>query len=389
MSHKILTLLFTFLIGSASAQLVDSQKKPICAVFQYDGQYGIVDTLGNEIEPLGKYYSIKSFPGLNFFAILEKEEMDIKDYKFYDATTSKFFEMGELAEYDPIAQQGDSVYFHTFQNNKSVIISPTDKNHFVFDKKYKSIKKITLRDTSRINSYDYFLTKDDNYDYTIWSVKNNVISKTTAIAPFSNFELVITETATHYVPVGIAIEIDQPVKKVKISTTRSSPPEVKTTSPDDPVYAAVYNNQLSLKNKGFTTKENLTKLFGAPSWVRSNLGGGSPSIGTGIIKMTGDNYSVDLNDNFAIQKMIKGNYENYYFATKDGTTYTALIQVSAGEPSFVSFKNQKLLSLRLFDHKKITFIFDYDGIIFPKAKIMIPKSYLEKMNLKALLPYGL
>lgn len=379
MRYFLLILVLFFKVTPLFCQIINPTSKPIYSVFEYDKKYGIVDTLGNEVEPLGKYYSIEPFGGLTFYRLRKNEDSETKDYQFYDATKGKIFSMGELADYSPVYSKGDSVYFHLIQNNKSVLQSPLAKQKFTFDKRYLDIKKITLYDTIGDLRYEYFITEDNTSNYSFWSKKDSTMNKITTLPKSDKYEIISSEVkegySTYIVPIGIAFRV-------------TKPQNLKVTEEEDEFYAAIYNHNLVLKGKGFTGEKTLTKLFKRPSYSRSGMGG-SVSAGSGILRMIGNDQSVDLNEHFAIKRMIKGNYENYYFATKQGDKYTDIIKLQRGEPYFVYHKNQKLLQLRLYDYNRLSFIFDYDGILFPKGKIMIPKSYLEKEKLSALLPYSL
>ncbi|HWK99242.1 MAG TPA: hypothetical protein VNQ55_04820 [Parapedobacter sp.] len=155
---------------------------------------------------------------------------------------------------------------------------------------------------------------------------------------------------------------------------------------------AVYDFRLTSKGTVPLNDSALTAVFGAKVVLQGNIPT-RVAMGGGIIKngMGGDQ-SVDLNQDFAItritKKMSTGAYRHVYYLIHkhNDQTFTELISDDDAQFDWVIHRGDKLISIRFIGNaKKLKAFFDYNGVILPKGKLMIPRKYYQDEAMKPFL----
>ncbi|MFE7088607.1 hypothetical protein ACFU8T_16075 [Sphingobacterium spiritivorum] len=396
-------LLVMSLTVQLSAQQTLPVKRPLLVPFQVNGEYGLMDTLGNEVKAPGFCASVKVYGDFSYYVIMDKDAKDNYMYWLMDTQTGKPVNMGTLKDSSPLIIIDDIAYYHFEKDNKTVIASPVNHQSFTLDKIYSKVEAFSIYDSKRNNKTQYLAVYDTDRKGTIISVADQ-FRKVTTIPSFEKLELIsgtLDEGYLRYTfPVGFAVDEiapkEAPVVPVKAavkSKTRKSnrleppeaikPPEMyNSTYPDENWKAVIYDNQLVRKGESLTTDSALTSLFGVKVRLSRNIPG-DVSVGLGIIKAgMGGNQGEELNDEFAIRQLTKevsgGAYrEIHYFGhiNKDNT-FTELISQDDAQFTWAYQNKSPLLSIRYYkEGGKVTAYFDFNGVVLPKNKLMVPAKY--------------
>ncbi|WP_236582300.1 hypothetical protein [Sphingobacterium spiritivorum] len=402
-SSILLMMSFTLQV---SAQQTLPVKRPLLVPFQVNGEYGLMDTLGNEVKAPGFCVSVKVYRDFSYYVIVDKDAKDNYFYWLMDTQTGKPVNMGTLKDSSPLIIVGDIAYYHFEKDNKTVIASPVNHQSFTLDKIYSRIEAFSIYDSARKNKTQYLAVYDTDRKGRIISVADQ-FRKVATIPPFEKLELIsatLDEGYSRYTfPVGFAVDEivpkKAPVTPVKTAakgkakkSDRLEPPEaikppemykpINMDGQDENWKAVIYDNQLVRKGESLTTDSALTALFGAKVRLSRNIPG-DISAGSGIIKAgIGGNQGEELNDEFAIRQLTKevsgGAYrEIHYFGhiNKDNT-FTELISQDEAQFNWAYQNNSPLLSIRYYkDGGKVTAYFDFNGAVLPKNKLMVPAKY--------------
>lgn|GEM_PF-867739 len=401
--------------GTTYSQQINRNKKPLYVPFEVDGSHGLTDTFGQEFVKPGTYKAIINSGDFNYYIIGEQKK-EVKEYDLsywiMDPQTGKKIDLGELQDSDPAFFKGDTAYYHFLRSGKSVLATPLASNTYAFDRTYDDIKGIKLYDTAGNNFKQVFITTLPGYDKEVWLLNGAQPEKVSQIKPEYKIETIRSFVESGYnhtsFAVGLAVRTTKAAPKPPVKKTQPPaktkkgliPPPVMAPPPPPPIssdinetdfYANIYNYELQLLGKSTTDKAALSKLFGKEAYLRSQSEA-SVSIGGGIIKQTGDNYSTKLNDTYAIERILKtrGNYgtQNYYLVKneKDGTL-TEIASLENTPPYWASFNRQKLLKFYFHKSKRLSAYFDYDGVAMPKAKLMIPAKYYDEQQEPGFIPF--
>ena len=398
-------LLVMSLTVQVSAQQTLPVKRPLLVPFQVNGEYGLMDTLGNEVKAPGFCLSVKVYGDFSYYVIMDKDAKDNYIYWLMDTQTGKPINMGTLKDSSPLIIVGDIAYYHFEKDNKTVIASPVNHQSFTLDKIYSKVESFSIYDSTRKNKAQYLAVYDTDRTGAIISVADQ-FRKVGTIPPFKKLELIsatLDEGYSRYTfPVAFAVDEPAPKKAPATSVktagkgkSRKSnaleppeviiPPEMYKTSidePDESWKAAIYDNQLVRKGESLTTDSALTSLFGVKVRLSRNIPG-DVSVGSGIIKAgVGGNQGEELNDEFAIRQLTKevsgGAYrEIHYFGhiNKDNT-FTELISQDDAQFTWAYQNKSPLLSIRYYkEGGKVAAYFDFNGVVLPKNKLMVPAKY--------------
>lgn len=402
------------LLSTASAaytQTIDTNARPLYVPFSVDGAYGLTDTFGNEFVKPGTYDVIFNAGNFNYYIIGEqKKGVKHRDLSYWimNPQTGKKTDLGELKDDDPAFSKEDIAFYHFQHNGKSLLASPISAETYTFDRTYDDIKGIKLYDTAGKNFNQLFITTLPGYDKEVWQLKNDQLLKVNQIKPEYKIEPVISflyrRNTRKRITVGLAVRTTKaapkpPAPKKAPATTKKGitpppvidPPLVKEDLNEENFYAGIYNYELQLLGKTVTDKASLSKLFGKPA----NLGSEAEayvSVGSGIIKQTGDDYSTPLNDVYAIKRITKtkGNYgtQAYYLVKNEGNgTLSEIASLEWTSPHWAYFNSKKLLQLHFHKAGRLSAYFDYDGVALPKARLMIPAKYYDEKQDEAFIPF--
>lgn len=414
-SLSILTILL-FTASAAYTQMINPQARPLYIPFEVDGEHGLTDTFGKEFVQPGTYDFISNVGNFNYYIIGEQKK-GVKERSFtywiMNPQNGKKIDLGALKDNDPSFFKGDTAFYHFHRAGKSVLASPMAASTYTFDRTYDDVKGIKLYDTAGNNFKQIFIATLPGYDKEIWLLNDQQLSKVSQIKPEYKIEAIRSFAENGYTQtsfaVGLAVRTTKaipkpppakkataPVKTKKgfIPPPVMPPPPIAPAPPDaeeTDFYANIYNYELQLLGKGTADKATLSKLFAKPA----NLGSQAEtfvSIGGGIIKQTGDDYSTDLNDTYAIKRILKtrGNYgtQGYYFVRNEGDgKITEIASLENTNPYWASFNNKKLLKLYFHKSKRLSAYFDYDGVAMPKARLMIPAKYYDAQQDEAFIPF--
>lgn len=402
----------SFLIYTAAfAQSINFNARPLYVPFSFDSKTGLTDTLGNEFVAPGKYY-IPTPTNFYYYIIGEDGKDNKTSYWFMNAATGKKIDLGSLADNEPVYKSGDTLFYHCIKNQKSTLASPYTNTVYSFDKIYNDIEYFKMYDLAGAASRSVFITQDKNYDKEIWHLDGSRVVKASQIAKEYKIEPVRTVIDTGYTYrsyfTGLAVRTPKPVKKAappKTVTAKRKPgsklpppilpplPREESFSPsqEDSMYANIYNYELKLIGTTYATKPSLTKLMKQKSMLSDQVPA-LVSAGRGIIKMTGDDYSTDLNDEFAIKKLTKkvgnGVYrESYFFVQKKDGTINEITPLRESSVYWAYHASYKLLNFSFYDYKRMEAYFDYNGEVLPKSKLIIPRKYIEEVQLKDMYPF--
>lgn len=414
-SLSILTILL-FTAGAAYTQMLNVSARPLYVPFEVDGAQGLTDTFGNEFVKPGTYDMINNAGNFNYYIVGEqKKGVKHRDLSYWimDPRSGKKIDLGALMDDDPAFFKDEIAFYHFLRNGKSVLASPVSPETYTFDRTYDDIKGLKLYDTAGKNFNQIFITTLPGYDKEVWQLKGEQLIKASQIKPEYKIEPIRSFADNGYTrtgfAVGLAVRTEKPVPKPPAPKKAPATAKTKKGMPPPPVmpppppkvvesdlnevdfYANIYNYELQLLRKSATDKPSLSKFFGKPA----NLGSQSEtyvSVGGGIIKQTGDDYSTDLNDTYAIKRILKthGNYgtQGYYFVKKEGNGALAeLASFENTKPYWAYFNKKKLLKLYFHQSTRISAYFDYDGVAMPKAKLMIPAKYYDEKQDKAFIPF--
>lgn len=409
-SLYLLTILL-FTAGAGYTQIINPNTRPLYIPFEVDGKHGLTDTFGKEFVKPGTYYTIINAGDFNYYIIGEQKK-EVKKYDLFywimDSQTGKKIDLGELQDDDPAFLKDDVAFYHFLRNGKSVLASPLNATTYTFDRTYEDVKGIKLYDTAGKNFNQIFITTLPGYDKEVWQLKGTQLTKVKQIKPEYRIEPIRSFTDNGYsrtsFAVGLAVRTTKATpkppapKKTSASTKKGitpppvlAPPPVQEALNDDNFYAGIYNYELQLLGKTTTDKAALSKLFRKPANLSSQTEA-YVSIGNGIIKQTGDNYSTKLNDTYAIERILKtkGSYgvQAYYLVKneKDGTL-TEIAPLENAPPYWAYFNRQKLLLFHFHKSKRLSAYFDYDGVAMPKAKLMIPAEYYDEQQEPGFIPF--
>ncbi len=404
---------FFLITGTAYTQMLQASARPLYVPFEVDGEQGLTDTFGKEFIPPGTYQVISNSGNFNYYIVGEKKK-GAKDYDLsywiMNPQNGKKIDLGELKDNDPAFFKDEVAFYHFHRNGKSVLSSPISSVTYTFDRTYDDVKGIKLYDTAGKDFNQLFITTLPGYDKEVWQLKAAQLVKVTQIKPEYRIEPIRSFADNGYTrtsfAVGLAVRATKaapkPTAPKKAPTTNKKgiltpvmpPPPQKVAISDlneENFYAGIYNYELQLLAKTATDKAALSKLFGKPA----NLGNQSEnyvSMGSGIIKQTGDDYSTDLNDTYAIKRILKtkGNYgtQGYYFVQHEGNgQITELASFENTKPYWAYFNKKKLLKLHFYQGTRLSAYFDYDGVAMPKAKLMIPAKYYDEKQDAAFIPF--
>lgn len=367
------------LASNGYAQVLNPNARPLLAPFEYHDQYGFMDTLGNEVVPLGKYNYVTQTNNFCYYLVSHKQEEE-NVYEFLDATNGKVLNLGLLKNTDPIFYLSDTPFYHVQHNQKSKLVSPISTKQYVFDEAYESIQYFTLKDTSRTTTAQCFIgfisyKKKKVFkliDQNLQPLHTNYVEK---VEPVSTEK--VEGNYSYHINIGFCIS-DEPVPY--------QPNGEKIT------YKSIFfDKKGNVLGKGINAAATIKKLYGSNAQLSSNM----PvylSAGNGLIKMTGDNYSKKFNERFEVlkitEKVSSGTYRYAYY----------LFDNIAGDPLKVMELNEYNIYEREHFDKNVYLIrikdidgngyFDPNGTVFPKGKIMIPRKYLKAKETASWLPYS-
>lgn len=413
-SLSILTVLL-FTASAAYTQMLNASARPLYVPFEVDGAQGLTDTFGKEFVKPGTYDRITNAGNFNYYIIGEQkkgtQQRDLS-YWIMDPRNGKKIDLGELMDDDPAFFKGDTAFYHFHRSGKSLLASPLAAISYTFDRTYDDVNGIKLYDTAGNNFNQIFITTLPSYDKEVWQLKGEQLIKASKVKPEYKIEPIRSFADNAYTrtgfAVGLAVRTEKPAPKppaikkapAPAKTKKGIPPPVMPPPPqkvtiselnDENFYAGIYDYELRLLGKTVTDKAALSKLFGKPA----NLGRQSEnyvSMGSGIIKQTGDDYSTNLNDVYAIKRILKtrGNYgtQGYYFVQYEGNgDITELASFENTKPYWAYFNKKKLLKLHFYQGTRLSAYFDYDGVAMPKAKLMIPAKYYDEKQDEAFVPF--
>jgi len=415
-SLPIITLLL-LTTGIAYSQTINPQTKPLYIPFEVDGEHGLTDTFGKEFVPPGTYDFISNVGNFNYY-IIGKQKKGVKERSFtywiMNPQNGKKIDLGELKDNDPAFFKGDTAFYHFHKAGKSILASPMAASTYTFDRTYDDVKGVKLYDTAGNHFKQVFMATLPGYDKEIWLLNEQQLAKAAQIKPEYKIEAIRSFSENGYTrtsfAVGLAVRTTKtapkpaPAKKaappVKTKKGLVPPPVMPPPPPPAPAppdvnetdfYANIYNYELQLLGKGAADKATLSKLFGKPATLGSQAEA-FVSVGGGIIKQTGDDYSTQLNDVYAIKRITKtrGNYgfQAYYLVKNEGDDkISEIASLENTHPYWASFNNKKLLKLNFHKSKRLSAYFDYDGVAMPKAKLMIPAKYYAEQQDEAFLPF--
>jgi len=399
-----------FLVGiipsAIRSQSSTKHVRPLIVPFQVDGKWGMMDTLGREVKAPGFCSSVDVHQDFSYYIITDRGETYA--YWIMNAQTGDRIDLGVLQDRNPLLKVGDHYFYRFEKDNKTVIASPATQERFVLDRLYATAKAYTLYDSKGENSRKYVVVYDNDGVGTIMAVADG-FKRVDGISPFKKLETIsvtIEEEYSQYtIPVGLALEeivskkptiVTHPKQRkkgrqAKSSTSKLEPPVLLT--PPEPVKevfaemadnwkANVYDYQLIGKGSVVTTDTALTSAFGAPAMLSTHIPA-QVSMGGGIIKAgIGGNQGVELNGEFAIKQILKkvseGTYREVYYLVKKANDQTLKELVSHDEARFDWAYNHEdqLISIRFYDGgNKVQAYFDYNGVVLPKDKLMIPAAY--------------
>ncbi len=406
----LLTILL-FTAGAGYTQIINPNTRPLYIPFEVDGKHGLTDTFGKEFVKPGTYYTIINAGDFNYYIIGEQKK-EVKKYDLFywimDPQNGKKIDLGALQDNDPAFFKDEVAFYHFHRNGKSVLSSPVSSVTYTFDRTYDEVTGIRLYDTAGKNFNQVFITTLPGYDKEVWQLNNDQAQKVTQIKPEYKIEPIRSFVDKGYsrtnFAVGLAVRTTKAIpkppdpKKAPASAKNGitpppvlAPPPVQEALNDDNFYAGIYNYELQLLGKTTTDKAALSKLFRKPANLSSQTEA-YVSIGNGIIKQTGDDHSTNLNDIYAIKRILKtqGNYgtQGYYFVKNEGNgKITELASFENTKPYWAYFNKKKLLKLHFYQGIRLSAYFDYDGVAMPKAKLMIPSKYYDEKQDAAFIPF--
>ncbi|MBE8714236.1 hypothetical protein C4F49_11130 [Sphingobacterium sp. KB22] len=379
--------------------------RPLYIPFSVDSEYGLMDTLGNEFAEPGKYDLIYNKNDFRYYIIGDRiKDADYPKFTYWlmDPQTAKKIDLGDLIDDDPVMRIADTAWYHFHKDNKSILASPLSNKSFAFDQKYTEVSGTKLYDTLGKYPTQLFFAELEDYDKEVWKLVDNKLIKESKIKKSYTIETVGTYIDSSYYrrnfAIGIAVLTTKPVAETKqapaVANGKLPPPVITPIDNDgneDEFYANIYDKDLKLVGTTKTSEEELSKIFQKSAKVGNYLIA-SPSIGGGIIKQTGDDHSVDLNETYAIKRILKsrGNYgtQEYYFVRKEADNQvTEIATLVDTKPNWAYFGNQKLLSFFFYTDKRLSAYFDYNGVAMPKGKLMIPAKYYNEKQDPAFVPY--
>lgn len=408
------------------AQQSDTNRRPLLVPFQVDGKWGLMDTLGHEVKAPGFCKYIEVLDDFSYYVIRGND--DDQRYWLMDSRSGERIDLGELKAGDPVLKMGEVWLYQFEKDNKTVLASPVTLESFTLDDRYRRIEAIQLHDLKEENKVSYLIAYDNDYMGNILVVEDH-FKKAPQVPPFEKLDLISAIVKEDYsittFPVGFAIDKTEksekpyalveapppppglaeypdlsdykegePVPKIKPPAPIAPPAPVPPIPRDDPETetSEVYDFRLASKGTVPLNDSALTALFEAKVVLKSNIPG-SVAMGGGIIKngMGGDQ-SVELNQDFAIRqftkKMSTGTYRHVYYLIHkhDDQTFTELVSDDDAQFDWATHRGDKLISIRFRgDNKKLKAYFDYNGIILPKGRLMVPSKYYQGETMKLFL----
>lgn len=424
----VLLLLCTILIlPQVKAQHSNTNFRPFLVPFQVDGDWGLMDTLGREVKTPGFYKSIAVHGDFSYYIIGDQSETP--KYWMMDSRSGDRIDLGNLMSSHPVLKMGEVRFYHFEKNNKSVLASPATMESFTLDRLYKKMEAIHLYDLKGENKKSYLLAYDDNNIGRILSVENH-FKKVAKVPPFEKIDLIGGRVKKDYYIktflVGFAaakMEKGKEASRAKDKISKSTKPAINASpaevrkgkslskiqkpamiTPPSPVHfewmdqddskpdsSEIYDYRLADKGAALVNDSALSAVFGTKVVLEKNRPV-SIAMGGGVISGTGGDHSVELNQEFAIQritkKVTKVVYRQDYYLVhkKDDQTYTELLSDNEALFSWAKHKGNRLLSIRLGKGKKrLNAFFDYNGVALPKNRLMVPRKYYQGETMKSYL----
>ena len=296
------------------AQQSDSKSRPFLVPFRVDGKWGLMDTLGQEVKAPGFCKSIIIRENFSYYVITDSSETP--HYWIMSPQSGKRIDLGELKSPGPALKIGDNWFYHFEKGNKSVLASPLTQESFTLDGRYRRIQSAELYDLKGKHKKSYLFAYDDN----------------------------------------------------NIGTGDGQ--------------AQIFDFQLDKIGEMPVSDSALTTAFGVEAGLNSSMLVVLAAAGGITRNGSAKDDNIKLNQEFAIKRLDKPlSYDAfrrvYYLIQKQrGQSYKELVSDEIARFDWVSYRGEKLITIwfqRGDNHLKA--YFDYNGVIFPKNKLMVPSKY--------------
>ena len=417
LSYILLLLSTAIYAPQVQAQQPGTNSRPLLVPFQVDGKWGLMDTLGHEVKAPGFCKYIEVPDDFSYYVIYANE--DASRYWLMDSRSGERIDLGELKASEPVLKI-EEVWFYRFEkDDKTVLASPITLEKFVMDDRYRQTEALELYDLKGENKESYLLVYDDDYIGTLLSVKDH-FKKATQVPPFEEIDLISAVVEEDYFiktfPIGCAAKIESNEKPIALAEAPPPPPgmvkypeladykeghslpKIKHPEPveppapippiprDDPETetAEVYDFRLTNKGTALVNDSALTALFGAKVVLEGNIPIGLAMNGGIIQNGMGGDQDIELNQDFAIRRITKkmstGAYRHvhYLIHKHDDQTFTELVSDDEAQFDWVTHRGDKLIAIRFTGNdKKLKAYFDYNGVILPKGRLMVPRKYYQ------------